>query len=113
MSTELPPDIDPELWFTCVQDSADRDYLYNAKWHTFPGRMPAYCPSRKVSFRVSKAELPDALPTPTRYWVEGFIAGNMPRQPDVDDDQDPQMLQWEQQREQYFESGAWPRRDDV
>jgi hypothetical protein len=74
--------------------------------------MPAYCPTRGVSFRVSVSEMPDDLPTATRYWIQGFIEGNMPRQPDIDDDDDPEMLRWKSKVERYFETGTWPRDDD-
>ena len=110
---DLPDDIDPDLWFPCVHDASERDYLCNARWHTFPGRMPAYCPSRGVSFRVSRAELPSELPVATRYWVEGFLVGNMPRQPDVDDEDDPALVQWQSDASDYFDSGYWPRGDET
>ena len=55
-----------------------RDYLLNNPWHTFPGRMSAWCATRQVSFRVSKSELPADLPAATRYLVRGFLVGNVP-----------------------------------
>lgn len=105
----LPDDLDPELWFPCRHNPHTRDYLGNHRWHTFPGRMAAYCPARQASFRVSRAELPSDLPLATRYWVEGFLAGNMPRQPDAEDDGDPAIRHWEIVRDTYFETGYWPQ----
>ena len=104
----MPEGIDPQLWFKCGHDAETREYLYNARWHTFPGRMAAYCVARQLAFRVSLDELPEDLPTATRYWVQGFLAGNMPRQPDLDDDE-PSLRRWEQQRDQYFASGSGPQ----
>ena len=110
---DLPDDIDPDLWFSCVHDASARDYFYNARWHTFPGRMPAYCPSRHVSFRVSLAELPSELPVATRYWVEGFLVGNMPTQPYVEDEDDPALIRWRADATAYFDTGYWPRSDET
>ena len=103
----LPDDIDQELWFPCRHDLGARDYLTADRWHTFPGRMAAFCPTRRVSYRVSTSELPYDLPMATRYWVAGFLVGNMPRQPDVEDDS-PEMAAWEAKVEQYFAHGTWP-----
>lgn len=108
-SASLPDDIDPELWFECCHHPGARDYLLNAGWHTFPGRMPAWCATRQVSFRVSKSELPSELPTVTRQWVAGFLAGNVPWQPgpaDIDDGL--AMAVWQVCTARFLASGHWP-----
>lgn len=104
----LPADVDPELWFACSHHQGARDYLLNAAWHTFPGRMSAWCSARQVGFRVSKSELPADLPVATRYWVQGFLSGNVPRQPDVDDDDDPALVEWERLADLFLTAGVWP-----
>jgi hypothetical protein len=105
---ELPEDVDPDLWFECVHHAGWRDYLLSSAWHTFPGRMSAWCSARDVEFRVSKSELPSDLPAATRYWVEGFLTGNLPHQPDVDDDDSPALAEWARLAEQFFATGMWP-----
>jgi hypothetical protein len=104
----LPDEVDPELWFECRHHAGARDYLLNTAWHTFPGRMSAWCATRRVGFRVSKSELPSDLPTTTRYWVEGFLTGNLPRQPYVDDQDSPAMDMWNRLAHQFFATGVWP-----
>ena len=46
MPGELPDHVDPRLAFRSSQCNGD-DYLYDAGWPTFPGRMAAY--SRTVT----------------------------------------------------------------
>lgn len=82
-AVELPPDIDPAIRFSCPQVPSTFDYLFDAHSHTWPGRMAAYCPAQDLDYRISLEELPDDLPVSTRYWVEGFLAGNHPVQPDA------------------------------
>ena len=69
--------------------------------------MSAWCMSRGVGFRVSKGELPADLPLATRYWVEGFLVGNLPRQPDVEEDS-PAMAAWQAKAEHFLATGSWP-----
>jgi hypothetical protein len=52
---ELPDDVDPRLAFLASHCGGD-DYLYDAGWHTFPGRMAAYCPHRGRDYRISAYE---------------------------------------------------------
>ena len=44
VADELPDDVDPRLAFPAARCGGD-DYLYDARWHTFPGRIAAYCPT--------------------------------------------------------------------
>jgi hypothetical protein len=104
----LPEDVDPALWFECALHPGAKDYLVATPWHTFPGRMSAWCETRGVGFRVSKSELPEDLPPATRYWVQGFLTGNLPRQPDVDDEDDPAIAEWRGLAERFLETGVWP-----
>lgn len=102
----LPDGIDPEVWFDCANHPGHRDYLLDEPWQTFPGRMHAWCQTRRVSFRVSKSELPDDLPLATRYWVRGFLTGNVPRQPD-DDFHSPAMTEWRRHADLFLTTGVW------
>lgn len=103
----LPDDIDRELWFASAKCGGERDYLFDAKWHTWPGRMKAYCPHQpdRPDYRISVTELPEDLPVTTRYWVRGFMAGNLP-QPVRDDDE--YMAQWHAAAERFASTGDWP-----
>jgi hypothetical protein len=107
VSGDLPADIDPELWFPCAEHPGERDYLWDARWHTHVGRMAAYCPTRGVSFRVSYDGMPQPLPTATRYWVAGFLAGNLPAAPGEYGEDSPAMRAWTASAEEYFRTGQW------
>jgi hypothetical protein len=104
----LPDGVDAELWFECCHHQGARDYLLSTAWHTFPGRMSAWCSVRRIGFRVSKCDLPADLPTATRYWVQGFLTGNLPRQPDADDDDSPAIVVWKAHAERFLATGMWP-----
>ena len=109
MTTDsLPDDVDPALWFQCDVLPSTRDYVFDAQWHTHPGRMAAYCAARRLDYRISPSELPEALPDATRYWVQGFLAGNLPRQPDVDADDDARLVDWQAKAKGFRVSGRWP-----
>jgi hypothetical protein len=94
-------DIDPELWFPCPHHEGARDILYPSSANTFPGRMPAWCEHRQVSFRVSLSSLPDDLPVVTRLWVRGFLAGSVPR---LDTDLETR----QRQVDAFLATGTWP-----
>ena len=110
-SGDLPADVDPDLWFACRHHPGSRDYLLSTPWHTFPGRMSAWCAERQLSFRVSFSELPPDLPSTTRYWVKGFLTGNVPRQPDVGEDDDPALVAWQIKARDFLATGQWPPED--
>jgi hypothetical protein len=95
-------DIDSELWFPCLHHEGARDILYPSWASTFPGRMPAWCEHRQVSFRVSLSSLPDDLPAATRLWVRGFLAGSVPQ---LDDDTELETRQG--QVDTFLTTGAW------
>lgn len=108
----LPEEIDPALWFPCRHDPTTRDYLYPSSWHTFPGRMGAYCAGRKVWFRASKMEIPDDAPAATKYWVRGFLAGNLPEPPSREIEGDD-LAQWNARAQAFFETGSWPTKEQT
>ena len=96
----------------------DYDYLYDAGWTTFPGRMAAYCPHRFVAYRQSRYELPPDLPERTSAWVAGYLAGSLPRPPEIawndeGDEQPEVMRRWEAAAEQFRTTGWWPHPEDL
>lgn len=112
-SKDLPDDVDPELWFDCVMGEGGRDYFTENPWHTFPGRMSAWCDEGQFEFRVSKNQLPETLPVATTYWVRGFLTGNVPRQPTWDYDDDPALVEWNEHARDFLQTGTWPVEGDV
>lgn len=107
-AVELPDGIDPELWFWSEQ-CGGRDYLHDAHWLTHPGRMAVYCPHDpdRNGYRISKGELPDDIPAASRYWMAGFLAGNLPNIPFDDDPSTPTMQEWEQAAQIFATEGYW------
>jgi hypothetical protein len=103
----LPDDVDPEIWFWSAR-CGGRDYLFDAHWLTHPGRMAVFCPHdpKHPGYRISKSELPGDLPDATRYFVAGFLAGNLPHQPD-DDQSTPKMREWATAAERFAAEGQW------
>ena len=108
--TQSPPPYDEKLWFTMRSHCAGRHYLlFNP--HTFPGRMGAWCPTKQVTFYVSKSEMESCSPE-AHYWMMGFLAGNEPAPPRGEDggylaDDDPQMERWRAAIRQFPETGIW------
>jgi hypothetical protein len=47
---------------------------------TFPGRMSAWCPDKRVSYNVSFSEMGE-MSRQARYYVVGFLAGSQPGTP--------------------------------
>jgi hypothetical protein len=107
----LPDDVDPELWFVSPHTRCDagRDYLFDKHWLTHPGRMAAYCPHDPEwpDYRISLGELPENLPSATRYWVKGFLAGNLPPAPVEMAEGSPETLAWERAAQVFAETGEW------
>jgi hypothetical protein len=108
----LPPDVDPEVWFTSphARCRGGRDYLFDKHWLTHPGRMAAYCPHDREwpDYRISLSELPEELPAATRYWVAGFLAGNLPAAQVAEDDDSPEMRRWTRNAAVFAGEGRWP-----
>jgi len=63
---------DPLPWFQAPCSGRD---LLTGNGGTHPGRMPAWCPDRQVSYNVSLAEI-GQMPQEARYYVAGCLAGN-------------------------------------
>src|SRR5688500_7910396 len=93
--TPLPAAGHPALSYYSERCGGD-DYLFDKRWHTHPGRMAAYCPHdpKHPDYRISAYELPADLPDATRYWVAGFLAGNLPAPPDGVSERDELMERW-------------------
>lgn len=103
---DLPDDVDPDLWFPCSDVPGERDYLYAAAWHTFPGRMGAYCPAKKVYFRASARDISDDAPPETKYWVGGYLAGSLPAPADPEMG-DEARGKWKARAAKFFATGNW------
>jgi hypothetical protein len=76
--------------------------------------MAAYCPHDPTwsDYRISLSELSSVLPVAARYWVAGFLAGNLPPAPVVDED-DPEFVLWRRKAELFAREGWWPRDDQL
>lgn len=104
------PNFDENLWFTMGDCCSGRHYLfYNP--HTFPGRMGAWCPVKKVGFCVSKSEVEDCS-LEARYWIQGFLTGNIPDVPRDDEGEDvlksdPRFEFWRENIKQFLVTGNW------
>lgn len=107
----LPADVDPRLWFVSphARCRGGRDYLFDKHWLTHPGRMAAYCPHdvEWPDYRISLGELPDDLPEATRYWVRGFLAGNLPPAPIEKEPSSPELEAWTAAAEHFARTGEW------
>jgi hypothetical protein len=68
---------DPLLWFEAPCGGRD---LLTGNGGTYPGRMSAWCPEKKVPYNVSLAEM-GQMSQQARYYVAGFLAGNQPGPP--------------------------------
>jgi hypothetical protein len=96
------PTIDERLWFEA--DCGGRDFLLGKAGWTFRGRMSAWCPKKKVSYRVSLSEM-GTMSDETRYFVRGFLAGNAPNWPKNDDPDD--FNAWLAATSRFQETGYW------
>jgi hypothetical protein len=113
LTPDLPDDVDPELWFYSERCHG-RDYVFDSHWHTHPGRMAVFCPhsTEWPNYRISLSEMPADLPTATKYWVRGFLAGNLPRQPADDEDDTPAMQRWREKALSFAREGYWEDEDE-
>ena len=68
---------DPLLWFEAPCGGRD---LLTGSGGTYPGRMSAWCPDKKVGYNVSLAAM-GQMSQQARYYVAGFLAGNQPGPP--------------------------------
>jgi hypothetical protein len=109
INSELPADIDPDLWFDSVR--CGRHYLVEGNPHTFRGRMWAYCVEKEIYTRVSKNEI-QRCSREAEYFVRGYLSGNEPDPPlmedkDLLDENDSRMNRWRQAVELFRETGNW------
>ena len=98
--------LDEELWFDAP--CGGRDFLLPGGPHTFPGRMAAWCPAKRVTYRVSLVEM-GAMSTAAVYFVRGFLSGNEPEPPE---DEDGAMTEadrraWIAATERFRARGSW------
>lgn len=89
------PECDENLWFTMGSHCKGKHYLLRNA-HTFVGRIDAWCPKKKVIFRIFKSEI-DECSVEAKYWVQGFLAGNEPEAPR---DEHGNLLEWDDPRHQ-------------
>jgi hypothetical protein len=68
------PEPDQYLWFEASCGGRD---LLTGNGGTFPGRMSAWCPDKRVSYNVSFSEMGE-MSLQARYYVAGFLAGSQP-----------------------------------
>jgi len=98
---------DPLLWFEAPCGGRD---LLTGNGGTYPGRMAAWCPAKKVSYNVSLAEM-GQMSQQARYYVAGFLAGNQPGPPpppDPDADIDPgDLTAWKAAAGRFRRTGLW------
>jgi len=103
-------EIDEKLWFTMKKHCAAEKHYLIGNPHTFRGRMLGWCPQKKTSFFVSKAEMEECS-TETQYWISGFLSGNEPEPPanserDVDFES-AEYKDWLNKIKKFRETGLW------
>ena len=59
------------MWFKASCGGRD---LLTGNGGTFPGRMSAWCPEKRLSYKVSFSEMGE-MSQEARYYVAGFVAG--------------------------------------
>lgn len=101
---------DPDLWFEAPCGGRD---LLTGSGATFPGRMAAWCPDKRVAYNVSLGEMGQMSPQ-ARYFAAGFLAGNQPGPPPPDsdtDDVDPgDLAAWMSATARFRRTGVWAGR---
>jgi hypothetical protein len=69
--------------------------------------MFAWCPTKKVTFRVSKGEI-ETLSTESTYWIQGFLSGNEPPPPmQSTGPGDPEFDHWFDSAVLFQQTGHW------
>jgi hypothetical protein len=105
------PGFDAALWFTEDGCEGRHFILDEPNPHTFPGRIRAWCPTNRVHYNFSKAQMRDSS-SETKRWVEGYLAGNEPRPPEdaegFPDFTSPAGLAWVEQARAFRSTGFWP-----
>ncbi len=104
------PNFDERLWFTMRSCCSGKHYLvYNP--HTFPGRMGAWCPEKRINFCVSKSEIKQCS-VEAQFWMQGFLVGNEPDAPTNEEgdylpESSPAFERWRTAREVFPQVGFW------
>lgn len=99
---------DKTLWFETNHCSGKHYFLGNP--HTFIGRMMAWCPTKQVSFFVSKKDISECS-NESSYWINEFLFGTEPESPldeygDVDFES-PDYKKWKEEIKLFHETGYW------
>ncbi len=108
-SAKREPLFDPDLWFTDGTCPARHFLLGNS--HTFVGRALAWCPEKRISYCVSKAEM-QTCSRDAAYYMRGLLAGQEP-DPPVDDERNllpsvhPDYDAWLRATELLAATGVW------
>lgn len=97
--------LDERLWFEAPCGGRD---LITGSGNTYPGRMSAWCPQKRVGYNVSLSEMGD-MSEQSRYFVAGFLAGNAPDAPDdADHEIEPDDLAaWIAATARFRRTGSW------
>jgi Translation initiation factor IF-3, N-terminal domain len=103
------PELDPELWFH-TEHCEGRHYVLG-NGHTFRGRIHAWCPAKRLGFRVSKSDITECS-RETTYYVQGLLAGQEPAPPVNDEGDllpsgDPEYRAWVHATELFRQTGMW------
>jgi hypothetical protein len=100
-------ELDESLWLRT--NHCDGDHFLLGNPHTFPGRLSAWCPSKKQSFCISKSEIAQCSKE-TSYYLKGFLSGQEPEAP-VDDEGDLLSMEaWYAATELFQQTGSWNAR---
>lgn len=102
----LPGDVDPALWFPCAEVLSTRDYLFDAQWHTWSDGRVLRRPRIRRSGLARRAARGAAGCDPGLG--AGFPGRNLPRQPDVEADDDPRLALWQAKANEFRNTGRWP-----
>jgi hypothetical protein len=102
-----PPEPDEQLWFEASCGGRD---LLTGNGGTFPGRMAAWCPDKRVSYNVSFSEI-GQMSQQASYFVAGYLAGSQPGPPppkDAGGDIEPDDLAaWIASASRFRRTGSW------
>lgn len=100
-------EIDDKLWFE--YDGCVGKHFILGNPHTFPGRMMGWCPTKNRSFFFSKCDITNSS-SETEYWVKGFLSGNQPKYPRINEDIDFESEEykvWQEKIKEFESSGLW------
>jgi len=101
-----PEPVDERLWFE--GSCGERDFLVEGEGHSFRGRMSAWCPHLRRSYRVSLSEM-EPMSEEASYFVRGYLSGSEPNPPtDGDGNTTPEdLLAWRSATKRFRRTGSW------